>query len=76
MCVLAVCLMVIVLGINFVVVGVGGSDLISEKVDGKDIFKLFAATANDRTIYNYNLFKYPNVEVYANPSDFERIIIK
>ena len=52
------------------------SDLISEKVDGKDIFKLFAATANDRTIYNYNLFKYPNVEVYANPSDFERIIIK
>ena len=38
MCVLAVCLMVIVLGINFVVVGVGGSDLISEK----DAVSMFA----------------------------------
>lgn len=38
MCVLAVCVMVIVLGINFVVVGVGGSDLISEK----DAVSMFA----------------------------------
>ena len=35
---MAVCLMVIVLGINFVVVGVGGSDLISEK----DAVSMFA----------------------------------
>ncbi len=52
------------------------SDVDLEKVDVRDILKLFVSTFNTRTIYNYNLFKYPTINVYANKSDFNRIKIK
>ena len=52
------------------------SDINLEMVDGSDILKLFTSTINNRNIYNYNLFKYPNIRVYANKEDFNRIRIK
>ncbi len=52
------------------------SDILLDKVDGKDLIKIFTSTINDRTIYNYNLFKYPNINIYANKKDFDRIVIK
>lgn len=52
------------------------SDLLLDKVDALDIMKLFTSTISNRNIYNYNLFKYPNIIVYANKADMNRIKIK
>ena len=41
-----------------------------------DVFDLFTQTFNNKTIYNYNLFKYPNIYVYANTSDLSRISLR
>ena len=38
-----------------------------------DVLKLFVSTFNSKTMYNYNLFKYPNIYVYVNQRDMERI---
>ena len=42
------------------------SDLNFEFKDIYDVAKLASATFSNNTIYNYNLFKYPNIRVYAN----------
>ena len=42
----------------------------------KDIFNLIYNTFNRKTIYNYNLFKYPNIYVYVNRNNLERVIVK
>lgn len=41
-----------------------------------DIFNLIYNTFNRKTIYNYNLFKYPNIYVYVNSNNYERVIVK
>lgn len=41
-----------------------------------DVFDLFHSTFNRKVIYNYNLFKYPNIYVYINPSYKNDLIIK
>lgn len=41
-----------------------------------DVMKLIMASFNNKTIYNYNLFKYPNIYVYANMETLNRITIK
>ena len=38
-----------------------------------DVLKLFVSTFNNKTMYNYNLFKYPNIYVYVSKADMERI---
>ena len=52
------------------------SDIDYGKVEINDLLKLFVSTFNSKTIYNYNLFKYPNIYIYANKEDFDRITIK
>lgn len=52
------------------------SDIDYGKVEINDLLKLFVSTFNGKTIYNYNLFKYPNIYIYANKADFNRITIK
>lgn len=42
----------------------------------KDVFNLIYSTFNRKTIYNYNLFKYPNIYVYVNSNNLERVIVK
>lgn len=44
--------------------------------DIKDIFNLVYNTFNRKTIYNYNLFKYPNIYVYVNSKNLERVIVE
>jgi hypothetical protein len=39
----------------------------------EDVLKLIYTTFNRKTIYNYNLFKYPNIYVYINPK-YEKLI--
>ncbi len=51
------------------------NDIDLSELDISDISKLFVSTFNSRTIYNYNLFKYPNINIYANKEDFKRIKI-
>ena len=38
-----------------------------------DIAKLGSATLNNSTIYNYNLFKYPNITIYVNENTAKKI---
>lgn len=38
-----------------------------------DVAKLASATFNNNTIYNYNLFKYPNITVYVNEKMADKI---
>ncbi len=52
------------------------SNLKFEIGDTFDVFDLFTDTFKNKTIYNYNLFKYPNIYVYANTSDLSRIILR
>lgn len=42
------------------------SDLKFDFEDLYDVAKLASATFSNNTVYNYNLFKYPNIRVYAN----------
>ena len=41
-----------------------------------DVFKLVHSTFNRKTIYNYNLFKYPNITVRINPKYEKYLLIK
>lgn len=41
-----------------------------------DVFELFHSTFNRKTIYNYNLFKYPNIYVYINSKYKDDLKIK
>ena len=41
-----------------------------------DVFKLVYSTFNRKTIYNYNLFKYPNIYVYVNHKYEKMILVK
>ena len=41
-----------------------------------DVLKLFMSCFKNKTIYNYNLFKYPNIYVYANKETLDKISIK
>ncbi len=38
-----------------------------------DVFKLIYSTFNRKTIYNYNLFKYPNITIYVNENTAKKI---
>lgn len=49
------------------------SNLDFDLSDSVDVLKLFVSTFNKKTMYNYNLFKYPNIYVYANSKDLGRI---
>ncbi len=42
----------------------------------EDILNLFVSTLKKKTIYNYNLIKYPNINVYINPSNSNRVSIE
>ena len=44
--------------------------------DFEYVLKLFVETFNSKTMYNYNMFKYPNIYVYANSDDIERIKVE
>lgn len=52
------------------------SSLEFESENVVDVLKLFMASFNNKTIYNYNLFKYPNIYVHANKDVLERISIQ
>jgi hypothetical protein len=52
------------------------SNLNFEIGDSIDVLNLFSDTFKNKTIYNYNLFKYPNIYVYANTSDLSRIKLR
>ena len=41
-----------------------------------DVFKMIHATFNRKTIYNYNLFKYPNIIIRINPKYEKSLTIK
>ena len=41
-----------------------------------DVYKLVYTTFNRKTIYNYNLFKYPNIYVYVNSKYEKSITVK
>ncbi len=44
--------------------------------DFYDVAKLASATFSNNTIYNYNLFKYPNIKIYANEKVIKKITTK
>lgn len=52
------------------------SSLNFEADDCLEVIKLFVDTFNQKTIYNYNLFKYPNIYVYVNSENLNQISIK
>lgn len=52
------------------------SDINYEMDFSLDVLKLFTETFNNKTMYNYNLFKYPNISVYVNRKDLDRISVK
>ncbi len=52
------------------------SSLDFELDDSLEVIKLFVDTFNQKTIYNYNLFKYPNIYVYVNSENLDQISIK
>lgn len=52
------------------------SDLNFDISDSVDILSFFVSTFNKKTMYNYNLFKYPNIYVYVNSKDLGRIELK
>lgn len=52
------------------------SDLDFNIEDSIDVLKLFIYSFNNKTMYNYNLFKYPNIYVYVNGSDLTRITVE
>ena len=42
----------------------------------QDVFKLGMETIKNKTMYNYNMFKYPKVRVYVSMGDYDRIHIE
>jgi hypothetical protein len=42
----------------------------------KDVFKLGEETIKNKTMYNYNMFKYPKVTVYVSMSDYNKVNVK
>jgi hypothetical protein len=42
----------------------------------EDVFKLGVETIRNKTMYNYNMFKYPKIRVYCGMSDYDRIILE
>lgn len=52
------------------------SKLNFEADDVQDVFKLLYSTFNRKTIYNYNLFKYPNIYVHVSSKYRNDITIK
>ena len=41
-----------------------------------DVFKLGEETIKNKTMYNYNMFKYPKITVYVSMSNYEKINLK
>lgn len=41
-----------------------------------NVIKLFVETFSNKTMYNYNLFKYPNIYVYVNSENLNQVSIK
>ncbi len=52
------------------------SDLDLEVGYSSDLINLFVSTFRHKTIYNYNLLKYPNINVYINSANFDRVSVK
>ena len=52
------------------------SDLVYDMDYTEDIMNLFVSTLKKKTIYNYNLLKYPNINVYVNPINSNRISVE
>lgn len=52
------------------------SDLDFQIDDTYNVIKLFVETFSNKTIYNYNLFKYPNIYIYVNSDNLDQISIK
>lgn len=50
------------------------SELKFELEDIYDVARLASATFNNNTIYNYNLFKYPNINIYASKKNINKIV--
>ena len=42
----------------------------------KDVFTLGMETVKNKTMYNYNMFKYPKVKIYVSREDYDRIHIE
>ena len=47
--------------------------LYSTKLIFAPLFKLGVETIRTKTMYNYNMFKYPKVRIYAGPSVYDKI---
>ena len=41
-----------------------------------DVFKLGVETIRTKTMYNYNMFKYPKVTIYAGSAEYDRLNIE
>lgn len=51
------------------------SSLDFEIDDFSDVLKLVVETLRTQTLYNYNLFKYPTINIYINHEDAEKITL-
>ena len=51
------------------------SDIRFELKNVDDVIKLAYETIKDQTIYNYNMFKYPNIRVYASSDTLSKVIL-
>ena len=52
----------------------GETDIKLENV--VDIFKLCVETVRTKTMYNYNMFKYPRIKVYVSTSNYDKLFIE
>ena len=41
-----------------------------------DIFKLCVETVRTKTMYNYNMFKYPRIKVYVSTNNYDKLFIE
>jgi len=51
------------------------SDVSFELVNVEDVVKLSYETIKDQTIYNYNMFKYPTIDVYVNSKNISKVTL-
>ncbi len=52
----------------------GEADIKLENV--VDIFKLCVETVRTKTMYNYNMFKYPRIKIYVSTSNYDKLFIE
>jgi len=51
------------------------SDISFDLADFESVLKLGVETLRNQTLYNYNLFKYPTINIYVSNEDIEKITL-